>query len=181
MASKIEIIDHFDCLINRIDIDIEECLEKYNQEQVISKFKCFDVRQRSVKGQDTIYLNCWNSIWLSKRFLKKDIQNETVDEWAESIKVVDYLNRIRMRTIEELRKAQEEALEYYKQNLSQFKLNSHSDQSMDEIRSEVFKEKFHFQVLYKPQDAEYAEPWIFNLYTFVTDFYMSSNHINLLE
>ena len=31
MASKIEIMDHFDSLINRVDIDINECLEKYNK------------------------------------------------------------------------------------------------------------------------------------------------------
>ena len=99
-----------------------------------------------------------------------------MDEWPESTKVVDYLNRIRMRTIEELRKAQEETLDYYKLNSSQFKLNS-----MDEIRSELFKDKFHFQVLYKPEETKYAETWIFNLFTFVTDFYISLTDINLLE
>ena len=173
-SPKKEIIDHFDSLINRVDIDIDESLEKYNQEQVLSELNCFDVRKRNVKSQDTIYLNCLN--FNSKWFLKKDIQNETVDEWPESIKVVDYLNRIRMRTIEELRKAQDETLDYYKQNLSQFKLNS-----MDEIRSELFKDKFHFQVLYKPEDSEYTNLWVFNLFTFVTDFYISSTDINLLE
>ena len=35
-----------------------------------------------------------------------------MNEWPKSTKVVDYLNRIRMRTIEELRKAQNETLEY---------------------------------------------------------------------
>ena len=52
---------------------------------------------------------------------------------------------------------------------------------MDEIRSELFKDKFHFQVLYKPEDSEYTEPWFFKLYTFVTNFYISSTHINLFE
>ena len=174
MASKIEmlspkkeIIDHFDSLINRVDIDIDESLEKYNQEQVLSELNCFDVGKRNVRGQMAINLN-----WISE----KDIKYETVDEWPESTKVVDYLNRIRMRTIEELRKAQDETLEYYKLNSSQFKLNS-----MDEIRSELFKDKFHFQVLYKPEQTKYSDPWFFNLYTFVTDFYISSTDINLLE
>ena len=174
MASKIEIlspkkeiIDHFDSLINRVDIDIDECLEKYNQEQVLSNLDCFQIGKRKVKGQKNIYLN---------RISDKYIEYETVDEWPESTKVVEYLNRIRMRTIEELRTAQEETLDYYKLNSSQFKLNS-----MDEIRSELFKDKFHFQVLYKPEQTKYSEPWIFNLYTFVTDFYISSTDINLLE
>ena len=168
LSPKKVIIDHFDSLINRVDIDIDECLEKYNQEEVLNELNCFDIGKRTVRVQRNIFLN---------RSSEKDIiKYETVDEWPESTKVVDYLNRIRMRTIEELRKAQEETLEYYKLNSSQFKLNS-----IDEIRSELFKDKFHFQVLYKPEDLKYTNSWIFNLYTFVTDFYLSSTHINLLE
>ena len=172
LSPKKEIIDHFDSLINRVDIDIDECFEKYNQEQVLSELNCFQIEERNVKGQKNIYLKRCDPSWL----LEEDIEYETVDEWSESTKVVDYLNRIRMRTIEELRKAQNETLEYYKLNSSKFKLNS-----MDEIRSELFKDKFHFQVLYKPEETKYAEPLVFNLYTFVTDFYISSADINLLE
>ena len=176
MASKIEILspmieitNHFDSLINRIDIDIEQCLEKYNEKQVLSSLNCFDKGKRFVRGQNRIYLNCHS---------EKDIEYETVDEWQESTKVVDYLNRIRMRTIEELRKSQDETLEYYKLNSSKFKLNS-----MDEIRSELFKDKFHFQVIYKPEDPKYANLCVFNfnLFTFVTNFKIFSADINLLE
>ena len=167
LSPKKEIIDHFDSLINRVDIDIDECIEKLNQEQVLSELHFFKIGDRDVRRQKNIYLN---------RFTEEDIEYETVDEWPESTKVVNYLNRIRMRTIEELRKAQEETLEYYKLNSSQFKLNS-----LDEIRSELFKDKFHFQVIYKPEDTKYSNSWIFNLYTFVTDFYLSSTDINLLE
>ena len=167
LSPKKEIIDHFDSLINRVDIDIDECLEKYNQKQVLSELKCFDVGKRYVRCQNRIYLNPRS---------EKDIKYEIVDEWPESTKIVDYLNRIRMRTIEELRKAQDETLDYYKLNSSQFKLNS-----MEEIRRDLFKDKFHFQVLYKPEETLYTNFWIFNLFTLVTDFYISSTHINLLE
>ena len=63
-----------------------------------------------------------------------------------------------MRTIEELRKAQEEALDSYK--------------------SQLFPEKFYFQVRYTQSEPE---EWIFKLFTFVTDFYMSPYDISLLE
>ena len=172
LSPKKEIIDHFDSLINRVDIDIDESLEKYNQEQVLNKLNCFNIGNRKARGLMSINLKRTDSSW----FADEDIHYETVDEWPESTKVVDYLNRIRMRTIEELRKAQEETLEYYKHNSSQFKLNS-----MEEIRSELFKDKFHFQVIYKPENTKYTNIWIFNLFTFVTDFYISSTHINLLE
>ena len=167
LSPKKEIIDHFDSLINRVDIDIDESLQKYNQEQALSSLHCFDIGQRNVRVQNNIYLN---------GFFKNHFQYDTVDEWPKWTKVADYLNQIRMRTIEELRKAQNETLDYYKQNLTKFKLNS-----MDEIRSELFKDKFHFQVIYKPEEIIYSEPWIFNLYTFFTDFYISSTDINLLE
>ena len=167
LSPKKEIIDHFDSLINRIDIDIDDCLEKYNQEEVLSELDCFEIGDRDIRSQNNIYLNGLS---------EKDIEYKTVYKWPGSTKVVDYLNRMRMRTIEELRKSQEETLDYYKQNSTQFKLNS-----MDEIRSELFKDKFHFQVIYKPEDLKYTNSWIFNLYTFVTDFYLSSTGINLLE
>ena len=169
LSPKKEIIDHFDGLINRIDIDIDECLEKYNQEQVLSELNCFDDRKRNIRMQHNIYLNRFDR--------EEDYKYETVDEWPGSTKVVDYLNRIRMRTIEELRKAQIETLEYYKLNSSQFKLNSDNEKTMDEIRSELFKDRFHFQVLYKQE----TKSCLFNLYTFVTDFYISSTHINSIE
>ena len=39
-SPKIEIIDRFDSLINRVDIDIEEAIGKYSEEQVLSELKC---------------------------------------------------------------------------------------------------------------------------------------------
>ena len=71
LSPKVEIIDHFDSLINRIDIDIDECIEKYNQEQILSKLNRFENGKRNVRGQITIYLN---------RFKEENIKYETVDE-----------------------------------------------------------------------------------------------------
>ena len=42
-SPKIEIMNHFDNLINRVDIDIEEAVGKYNEEQVLSQLKCFEI------------------------------------------------------------------------------------------------------------------------------------------
>ena len=36
-SPKIEIINHFDNLINRIDIDIDSSIEKYNEQQLYSE------------------------------------------------------------------------------------------------------------------------------------------------
>ena len=177
LSPKIEIINHFDKLINQVDIDIEKCLERYKEEQVLSQLDCFGMRKRS---ENNFSLICFDPIKPSQ----KDIQYQTVDEWPESTKVVDYLNQIRKRTIDELTKAQKDTLEYYKLNSMQFKSNDNQlieEKKMDEIRIEMFKEKFYFQVLYKTKYPKFVDPWIFNLFTFITNFYMSSIDITLLE
>ena len=175
--SKLEIINHFDNLINRVDIDIDESVGKYSEEQVLSNLKCFEIGQRNVKSLERFSLKCFNS----ENRSKDPVQYQSVDQWPESMKVIDYLNRIRENTINELRKAQEDTLSHYKQNSARFKSND--DQIIDEknMNEKEFNEKYFFQVLYKPDDPKYAEPWFFNLYTFVTDFYMSPSDINFLE
>ena len=123
-SPKIEIINHFDNLINRVDIDIDFCLKQYTE---------------------------------------------------ESFQAIDYLNQIRMRTIEELKKEQEETLEKYKLNSARFKSELSEGKSIEELRKELFDEKFYFQVKTKQQI------WAFSLFTLVTDFYMSQSDIELLE
>lgn len=74
--------------------------------------------------------------------------NDTFDNniWPESTKVIDYLNQVRMRAIEDLKKAQEDSLEYYKSNSSHFKSQLTDKNSIDELRSELLAEKMYFQV-----------------------------------
>ena len=40
-SPKLEIINYVDNLINRIDIDIEESLEKYDKDEVLGKIRFF--------------------------------------------------------------------------------------------------------------------------------------------
>ena len=164
-SPKVEIINHFDELINRVDYDIEECLEKYNENQVLGELKCFNKRRNFGENEDFI-LTLFHSNNLA---LKNEYQGD--NNWSESTKVVDYLNQIRMRTIEELRKAQEDSLEYFKSNSSQF--NKITD--LEEFKRRFFAEKYYFQVIYK------RDRGIFNLYTFDTDFYMSPSDIDNLQ
>ena len=172
-SPKIEIINHFDNLINRVDIDIDHCLEKYNDELLkdliisseIDRIRfCNNIEffsEYKVITYDTIN-------WSTDPYLR-------VDSWAESTKVIDYLKQIRMRTIEELKKEQEDTLEKYKMISKSFKSEQIKDKSTEELRRELFDKKFYFQIKIK-------QPiWTFNLFTFVTDFYMSQSEIESLE
>ena len=47
LSAKIEIINHFDELINRIDIDIEESIEKYKDKSLGMMLKFFAMQYRN--------------------------------------------------------------------------------------------------------------------------------------
>ena len=102
-------------------------------------------------------------------------KNQNVQVFPKTTKVIDCLNQIRKRTIDELRKAQKDRIEYFNSVSSHFKKH---DQLTEEIRSQLFGDYFYFQIIYKPKEEE---EWIYSLYTIVIDFYMSSTDINLLE
>ena len=163
-SPKLEIINHFDDLIQQIDIDIDESMSKYNENQVFREISCFQVKNRTIKMKFLIeFFESYDD----------DDKEETSDEWSESTKVVEYLKENRMRTIGELRKEQKESVE----NSSRFNFLN-SELTKEEKRSEIFAEKFYFQVGIKRPDYK---SWVFDLFTFVTDFYISQYEIDLLE
>lgn len=59
--------------------------------------------------------------------------------------LIDYLNQVRKRTIFELRKAQEESLEYLRSKSLYVTWDS---KDAEKMKSQLFVDKFYFQVLY---------------------------------
>ena len=112
-SPKIEIINQFDDLINKIDIDIDSSLEKFNDQQLLSEI--FESSANNRKAFEKIFLKSVEIVGIF--YLPK----ESIKSWPEKTKVADYLNQVRMKTIEELKKAQEDTLEHYKLNSSRFK------------------------------------------------------------
>ena len=112
-SPKIEIINHFDELINQVDIDIETSLKTYEKNRnnrILADLECYDITDTNQE----IHYNRILSIFGSSDHLTYYDKYQRVNLWTKSTKVVDYLNQIRMGTIEMLKKAQEETLEYYK-------------------------------------------------------------------
>ena len=163
-SPKIEIINHFDKLINKVDIDMDISLEKCNDEQFIGELLSSN---RNLTNESSFDVGLHNTI---------ESSNNNI--WTESTKVTDYLSQVRMKTIEELRKAQNDYLEYYKLNSSRLKSQLTEKNSIDELKSELFAEKYYFQV---HLTQETKRLWYFGLFTFVTDFYMSPSDITSLE
>ena len=174
LSPKIEIINHFDNLIQQIDIDIEKCIKQYKTNRVLGELDCFRVNNRDI-------LIDYNKIvqidYFDSNESSQSNESESVIEWSESTKVIDYLNQVRQRTIDELKKAQEDSLEYLKSKscyLDQIK----QSKDVEEMKSRLFADKFYFQVFYKPI---YQESWVFSLFTIVVDFYLSPSDISILE
>jgi hypothetical protein len=141
LSPKIEIINHYDDLIHQIDIDIEESIKNYKENQILGELVCFPVENRTVG-------NIFKKENFDSNELAKNNKCETVNEWSESTKVSDYLNQVRQRTIEELRKVQEDSLECLKSrscNLNQIK----ESKDAEEMKCRLFADKFYFQVLYE--------------------------------
>ena len=159
-SPKIQIINYYDNLINQVDIEIDETLNYYYDNQTLADLNYSEIEERKQKRPNN-------------HLLKKSPQqnDDSVDLWSESTKVIDYLNQVRMRTIESLRKAQEETLDYYKVNKS--RINDVINVN-DKIEL-LYSEKCCFQIRLT------NEPFIFNLFTCFTDFYMSISDIIILE
>ena len=172
LSPKIEIINHFDNLIQKIDIDIDQSIERYKENQVLGELNFPPIQKRNSRKYNLV-----NIEYLDSNESSDSEKCETVNEWSESTKVIDYLNQVRLRTIDELRKAQEDRLEYLKSKscyLDQIK----QSKDVEEMKSRFFADKFYFQVFYKPK---YQESWVFSLFTIVTDFYLSPSDISLKE
>ena len=166
----IEIVNHFDGLINRIDIDIEQSIEKYKEEQSLGELKCFPLENRN-----PLEFYFYKIIYYDLNESSQTGKSDSVIEWPESTKVIDYLNQVRQKIIEELKKAQEDRLEYLKSescDLNQLK----ESKDIEEMKIRLFANKFYFQVLLKHKDC-----WAFNLYTIGTDFYLNPSEISFLE
>ena len=167
-SSKLEIINYFDNMINRVDIEIEECLLKCNQDQILG-----DLERIEKKFKIPL---CFHLSFFPSSSEKNT--NQSVEMWPKSTKVMDYLNQVRKRTIDELREAQKGNIDHFNSISSLFKLHD-QEKRLDQIKSQLFGEKFYFQVCYKPKKE--MENLIFKLYTILTDFYMSPDDIDLLE
>ena len=171
-SPKVEIINHFDNLINRIDIDIDSSLEKFNDQQLLSELlRSSENNRKDFKNRNVSFeLRYFDTIDNSSK--------RNLDSLPETTKVADYLNQVRMETIEELKKAQEDTLEHYKLNSSRFKSELTKEKNIDVLRSELFAEKFYFQINLNQSETRLLA---FNIFTIVSDFYISPSHIDSLE
>ena len=86
-----------------------------------------------------------------------------------STKIIDYLNLVRSKAIEEINKAKDENLERYVNNKDKYDLNDSTVEKVQEMKRELFKEKFCFLIKLNNNSNDTN---LIKFYTIVTDFYL---------
>lgn len=103
------IINFFDHLINQVDINIENSIKtlmnegKYSEMTKIGEHESFEIARR-----DFFYVNSYFDL---EYFESNEREIQVENEWSISTNMVDYVNQVREKTIEKLRKAQKESLD----------------------------------------------------------------------
>lgn len=173
ISPKIVVINHFDKLINKVDLEFDHCIGYFDRDEDFKTFE--DLYYSDGFHKRFIY---YENFSLSLSVPPSDKEE---DLWpkSKSRKILDYLKQLRMETIEMLKKAQEEALENYKLNRSRF-INLKEITDEEKMKSVLFAEKYYFQVDLSGLSYNF-NPWIFSLFTFVTDFYLSPTEIEIIR
>jgi hypothetical protein len=161
LSPKIEIITHFDELINNVDIDCETSIQKYKEKQVLSQLYSKDDNEKY-----------WKKVRFKLGFTSESFHNN------EETSVIEYLKHVRKKAIKELRQTQKDSLDYYKLNYLRLESKLADVKDKEELRSILFADKFHFQVRFNQSNKRL---WIFDIFTFITDFYLPEADIELLE
>ena len=150
-SPKMLIIDHYDSMIRQLDIFTEELIEKSDEKDLVD-------------------------------LLPKDDENMTGLDGVTpgTTRFRDYLELVRSKSIEELKKAQQETLDSYEMNKSLYKYDRETltDEKVEEMRKNLFKDKFcfllHFGYDNRTKCAlKYA--------TIITNFYLDENDLDLLK
>ena len=167
-SPKLLIVDYYDDLIRDIDIYTEEQLAKYSQDDLLPIESNPEYPSSvEIEGLKDPY----------KIEYKNESEINVTPGWT---KIIDYLNLVRSKAIEEINKAKEENLERYELNKSKYKYdrNNMSDENLEEMKRELFKEKFCFLIRFEKFESESTK---FELVTVVTDFYLDHNERHLIK
>ena len=179
------ITEYYDSLISQIDIfteeRIRECKDDIDEEECGEKYdpSYFD-NYGNVYGVETIY----NPYKPQKYSINRTDISET--EITDKAKAVEYMNKVRQKAIEEIRKVQDENLEYYKANKDKLKVDRKNltEEKLEELKSQLFANRFCFLVKKEPYylffdsgDNKDIKNPLFYLHTVITDFYVRESDI----
>jgi hypothetical protein len=167
---KMLIVDYYDSLIRNVDIYIEELLEKYNETDLLPTI----LKNRNLVPCPDTYDNIdgFKDPYSSKYEYGEMVS--VVNVTPEVTRTRDYLELVRAKTIEEIKKAQEENLQSYELNKELYKYDRETltDEKIEEMRRNLFKDKFCFRMNFDDHN-------LLRQRTIISDFYLDEKDIDL--
>ena len=182
------ITEYYDSLISQLDIYTEETIKEYKEnglpeKKIINSYTRYDDDDET--DDDDMYRI--TRIFNRYKLRSYSINRTDIPEITEISQAEDYMNNVRQKAIDEIRKVQDENLEYYKANKDKFKVDRKNltEEKLEEIKSQLFSNRFCFLVEKKPlnmlknkSNDRYGP--LFNLHTVITDFYLRESDIDYI-
>ena len=195
---KLIILDYYDSIIRDIDIYAEKKLEKCNETDMVE----IENNTSEQTEVDVIQSSCATNT--NSESSDSEIENYGLENYLDSymekynyegisqpksipnrIKASDYINEIRDEMIDELKKAQKNALIYYESIKSNVNIKSISDlqERNERVRELVLTKQSAFVIRIDKKQADFrpAKKSRFKLYLVLIDFYLKSNEQELLR
>lgn len=181
---KLLITDYYDSLIHQIDLYTDKLLENNDKANEIynrKKNSKPDENQGKNEDEDEDIDDSEANFCDPYRDPYKEeyeISGNEVEIGETEMKLGEYLNACRMKSIELIRQVQEDNLKSYnefdKEKL-RIERDSIDDEAIERLREQLFATKFCFLI-----NCDNS-PDSFKLYTIVVDFYLNSKRIKLIE
>lgn len=164
--SILKILEYFDSLISQIDIYTEKRIIKCKNQTLPNKTSIDNCQKQTEKTFDNTY-----------RSQAYTIDRSDFSHTSKSTQVVDYLNEVRQKAVDEINRLKNETFDFNNANKEKF--------SATNFKSQLFAKKYCFLVnierIRSGNNFVNRNSSLFKLYTLITDFYLSESDIEYLQ
>ena len=185
MTPPLLITEYYDSLISQIDIYTEERIKEYKEKGLPIERKrmllacgriIFD--DETVKTSEKTYgVETLENPYEEQTYTieRNDISKTEITEISQA---EEYMNKVRQKAIEEIRKVKEETLKFYKTKKEEFKVDRKNltEAKLEELKSKLFANRYCFLI---KKGSEYYT--LFKLHIVITDFYLRESDIDYIR
>lgn len=206
--SKILALQYYDSLIRQVDIHAEELLEKFGENQLLEQYSSSPIvadsselncliepyRIRLKIFEESYGVNSYHDPYIDEYRYKSDSVVSTSSAASandeSTVKVCDYVNRIREELIFELKSLQSETLSRCDVIRSELDaVDRNSPDCLEKLKMKIFSQKFAFiqridEIMVSTSSSKkfIPNPTPFKLYLFVVDdLYLDSGALVFLK
>ena len=175
---KLLITDHYDSVISQVDILIDELLGKYTENDLLSEENNWSSARENLSNSDDNYNNIEGYIDPYQTSEYKYDMSKMIQLVPKTNRMRDYLDLVRWKFIDELKKAEKENLSSYELNKLLYKYNRNdlTDEKVDEMCRNLFENKFCFLLQVKG-----ANNCLSDNFLIITDFYLDKSELTFLK